>query len=184
MSDAELVDAASGELGNPRGGPEFQRFVRALPPDVRAALNARQLDAMAEALVPQRSPHWVDVRTSLPFPGQRVYVTLLVGKERRSRARLKAEGQFGIWPTLVVAGLFVAIIAASAAAAVMALSLLKGTSGFDMLHWPLKGAVGSSAATGSYRGRCRRRGAGRPLPRERFRARRADRTECRLRAGP
>lgn len=39
--------------------------------------------------------HWVDLRLSVPFPGRRFYLVLLLGPERRAADRLRREGLVG-----------------------------------------------------------------------------------------
>lgn len=72
---------------------QFQRMVRRLPASVLATLTPLQLEAISDALIPDRPTHVIDYRVSIPFFGRRFYITLLVGRERRSLARLATEAQ-------------------------------------------------------------------------------------------
>lgn len=72
---------------------QFQRMVRRLPAPVLAALTPQQLEAIADALIPDPPTHVIDYRVSVPFLGRRFYITLLAGRERRSLARLAREAQ-------------------------------------------------------------------------------------------
>ncbi len=67
----------------------FARIDRAtadsFTPDQRAALKL-----MFAGRGPGR--HWIDVRRSLPLFGRRIYLVLLMGRERRTLERLRREG--------------------------------------------------------------------------------------------
>jgi hypothetical protein len=68
-------------------------FWRKLPESVRNSLSAEQAVAIREAAQvasPRRHP--IDVRLSVPIPGQsRIYLVLLAGRELRSGARREME---------------------------------------------------------------------------------------------
>ena len=68
-------------------------FWRKLPESVRNSLSAEQAVAIREAAQvasPRRHP--IDVRLSVPIPGQsRIYLVLLAGRELRSDARREME---------------------------------------------------------------------------------------------
>lgn len=115
------------------GSPQFQRFIRALPPDVVHALTPAQLDAMAQALKPDKAAHWIDFRASVPLPVIGFYVVLLAGKERRKRARLAAEGQVGLKSSLMLGGILAGIALVSTLVAVLGLHLLRHTIGPGLL---------------------------------------------------
>ena len=70
-------------------------FWRKLPESVRNSLSAEQAVAIREAAQvasPRRHP--VDVRLSVPIPGQsRIYFVLLAGRELRSGARREMENR-------------------------------------------------------------------------------------------
>lgn len=88
--------------------PELTRFLARLPSEFAQRLTPEELTAYAAALSVQRSPHWLDLKASLPIPGFGVYVALMVGRERRSRDRLHREGQLALAPNLLVAGVLTA----------------------------------------------------------------------------
>ncbi len=88
-------------------------------------LSAAGLAAYAEALTPQRSPHWIDLRSSLPIPGCGVYVALMVGRERRARDRLRREGQLGVLPNLVVAAILGATVLTGLLSAMVLIKAIK-----------------------------------------------------------
>jgi hypothetical protein len=115
--------------------PEFKRFLDRLPPEIRQGLDDRQLAAFATALVPERAPHWIDLKASLPIPGYGAYVALMVGRERRNRARLAQEGQLGLAPNLAVLAILAAIVMASAAVALLVLRGLNVLAGGDTALW-------------------------------------------------
>lgn len=95
-----------------------------MPRDVAATFNTEQLAALDRAVTPSR--HAVDIRLSLPFPGGRRYVVLLMGRERRPRARLATYRRshflwtlsnivlFAVLSVLLTLGLVQAIMALSA----------------------------------------------------------------------
>ena len=68
-------------------------FWRKLPESVRNSLSPEQAAAIREAaqvVSPRRHP--IDVRLSVPIPGQsRIYMVLLAGRELRSGARREME---------------------------------------------------------------------------------------------
>jgi hypothetical protein len=70
-------------------------FWRKLPESVRNSLTPEQAAAIREAAqvaAPRRHP--IDVRLSLPVPGQsRIYFVMLAGRELRSEARREMERQ-------------------------------------------------------------------------------------------
>lgn len=94
----------SGPLGtahaqashSPTNHPAFERLLKRLPEEHRRAFTDEQLQALALASIPPPPNHGIEYRVSLPFFGKRFYVTLFVGRERRARSRLVAEGQLPV----------------------------------------------------------------------------------------
>lgn len=78
---------------SPTNHPAFERLLKRLPEEHRRAFTAEQLHALALASIPPPPNHQIEYRVSVPFFGKRFYVTLFVGRERRARSRLVAEGQ-------------------------------------------------------------------------------------------
>lgn len=64
-------------------------FLKRIPPDIRETFNDRQIAAITEAF--NRARHSVDIRLSIPLPGGRRYMVLLMGRERRSAERRRFE---------------------------------------------------------------------------------------------
>ena len=65
-----------------------------IPSEIRSTFSEAQLAALAQASKPQQSRHRVDFRVSIPvWPGRRLYMRLLAGRERRNAKRLATEGQ-------------------------------------------------------------------------------------------
>jgi hypothetical protein len=89
---------------------ELKRFLARLPPSMVRRLTPEELAAYARALTPQRSRHWIDFKTSVPLPGLGIYVALMVGRERRSRERLRQEGQLRWGPYLAIAAVLAATV--------------------------------------------------------------------------
>ncbi len=72
-----------------------EAFLRKLPQEIRDTLTPEQAQAIsrvAQGTIQRRHP--VDFRVSLPLLfGQRAYLVLLIGKEKRSAARREIEKQ-------------------------------------------------------------------------------------------
>ncbi|MCZ6494633.1 MAG: hypothetical protein O6924_00470 [Alphaproteobacteria bacterium] len=64
-------------------------FLDRIPQDIRETFTDRQIAAVNQAF--KRTRHGIDIRVSLPLPGGRRYLVLLMGKERRSRERRRFE---------------------------------------------------------------------------------------------
>ena len=71
----------------------FDRMMANVPEEITQTFSDQQLVALSLASIPRVSPHVIDYRVSIPFFGKRYYLTVLAGRERRSRARLAREGQ-------------------------------------------------------------------------------------------
>ena len=66
------------------------KFFSRIPADIAATFSEQQLMAVKMAFGGRVwGAHWVDIRRSLPLPGSRLYVVLLMGREHRSPDRLK-----------------------------------------------------------------------------------------------
>lgn len=116
----------------PAPPPELGRFLARLPGHLADRLTAEERSAYAAALTPQRSPHWLDFKASLPLPGSGLYVAVMVGRERRSASRLRQEGQRSLSSTLIVASILIATVMAgcvSAMALIKALKILADNGG-------------------------------------------------------
>lgn len=81
---------------SPTNHPAFERLLKRLPEEHRRAFTEEQLRALALASIPPPPNHQIEYRVSVPFFGKRFYVTLFVGRERRVRSRLVAEGQMPV----------------------------------------------------------------------------------------
>lgn len=64
-------------------------FLERISPEIRSTFTDQQLTALSDAF--RRRRHSVDIRVSLPLPGGRRYLVLLMGKERRSSERRRLE---------------------------------------------------------------------------------------------
>ena len=64
-------------------------FLDRIPQDIRESFTDRQISAVNQAF--KRARHGIDIRVSLPLPGGRRYLVLLMGKEQRSRERRRFE---------------------------------------------------------------------------------------------
>jgi hypothetical protein len=106
-----------------KGTPELLRFLNRLPTAMAQRLTEAELAAYAKALAPQRAPHWVDFKASIPIPGFGFYVALMVGRERRNRQRLGLEGLIGFTPNLIIAAILLSTVVTGWLATI---TLLKG----------------------------------------------------------
>ena len=64
-------------------------FLERIPQEVRGTFTDQQITAVNHAF--RRGRHSVDIRLSLPLPGGRRYLVLLMGKEGRSNERRRLE---------------------------------------------------------------------------------------------
>jgi hypothetical protein len=103
--------------------PELLRFLHRLPTAMAQRLSETERAAYAKALAPQRAPHWIDLKASIPIPGFGIYVALMIGRERRNRQRLGLEGQIRFTPNLIIAAILLSTVVAGWLAAV---TLIKG----------------------------------------------------------
>jgi hypothetical protein len=125
--------APSGEPKPPSA--ELRRFLDRLPPDLASRLTPEELAAYAAALAPLRSPHWLDLKASLPIPGFGIYFALMVGRERRNPDRLHQEGQRHLAPNLLVAAILLATVIAGSIAALLLIKGLQMLAGHGDSAW-------------------------------------------------
>lgn len=64
-------------------------FLERIAPEIRKTFSNQQIAAINGAF--RRGRHAVDIRLSVPLPGGRRYLVLLMGKERRSSERRRLE---------------------------------------------------------------------------------------------
>lgn len=78
---------------NPKADSAFDKFFARIPPETAATFTDAQLNAIKRVLSSTTicGGHAVNIRLSLPVPGQRFYFVLLAGWERRSSKRIRAE---------------------------------------------------------------------------------------------
>jgi hypothetical protein len=115
--------------------PELQRFLHRLPTSMSRRLTPEELQAYAKALTPQRSPHWIDFKASVPIPGFGIYVALMVGRERRSPDRLRTEGQLGLAPNLIIASVLFGTVMTGWLSTMLLLEGLALMAGNDTDTW-------------------------------------------------
>ncbi len=115
--------------------PELQRFLHRLPTAMSRRLTHEELQAYAKALIPQRSPHWIDFKASIPIPGFGIYVAFMVGRERRSRIRLRQEGQLGLAPNLIIAAVLLATVMTGWLSTMLLIEGLALMAGDDTAVW-------------------------------------------------
>ena len=113
--------------------PFYEQFYARVPADVASTFSDVQLNAIKLAYGARtRGAHGVEVRKSFPFLWMRLYIVLLLGRERRDRSRLAREGGLlGLageaLVTLLVWGLFIFPW-------VMVLYAAKSALGIDLVH--------------------------------------------------
>ncbi|MCH8037969.1 MAG: hypothetical protein IIC53_12735 [Proteobacteria bacterium] len=86
--------ARRAEARNASDRAFLDHYFRRLDPEVAASFSAEQRDAIA-AMFGARGTvrHAVELRRSVPFPGGwRLYLVLLLGRERRTMSRLYSQG--------------------------------------------------------------------------------------------
>jgi hypothetical protein len=112
--------------------PFIDKFFSRIPREVAASFTVEQLGAVKMAFGARSwGSHAIDVRKSFPLFWHRIYIVLLMGRERRDDERLRAEGaMFGTLGNAVVGVVFLAIILTPVA---FALYLLKSSLGLDVM---------------------------------------------------
>jgi hypothetical protein len=81
----------------------MQRILEQLPPEERYSFSEHQIEALHySALSLPKANHSINIRWSIPFPGKGIYLVFFAGKERRSRKRLLADGDFQLLPRAVL----------------------------------------------------------------------------------
>lgn len=116
--------------------PMLAHVLADIPDDIRATFSPLQIAALARSTQGQAVGHLIDYRVSIPMPaGQRYYVTLLVGRERRNLARLASQGQTQVSRI----ALFYSVLTATLAGLCLfgmfcALYLLKSLSGINVFE--------------------------------------------------
>lgn len=80
-----------------------RRIIEQLSPEERHLFSDSQIEALhRSALSLPTATHAVNLRWSVPFPGKGFYLVLFAGKERRSRHRLLADGDFQLMPRVIL----------------------------------------------------------------------------------
>jgi hypothetical protein len=115
------------------GNEAYERWLRKIPKEILGEFTPLQLTAIELAMRQARPRHWLHFRVSFPWLGQRTYVALMAGKERRSLERLRLEGQMIGWK---IAASYGAVISAIAGAlllsgAVLIFSICKITENYN-----------------------------------------------------
>ena len=133
---SQLALPLSSPQNTPRSAsPELRRFLNRLPPDLAERLTPEERAAYGAALTPHRSPHWLDLKASLPIPGFGIYFALMIGRERRHPERLRAEGQRRIAPNAIVAVILLATVFTGWLAALLMIKALQMIAGNGNHAW-------------------------------------------------
>jgi len=115
-----------------RNDPFIAKFLSRVPSDIAASFTDDQLLAVKMAFGARSwGIHAVDFRRSFLLFGHRLYVVLLMGRERRTADRLRAEhALFGPLGNSFVTALFLCGLALPLLAA---LYVLKSAAGIDVI---------------------------------------------------
>ncbi|MGH1418056.1 MAG: hypothetical protein ACRBCJ_04285 [Hyphomicrobiaceae bacterium] len=117
--------------------PATARMLLGMPEEVRYSFTPAQLNAFIAANKAPPANHAFDYSVSLPWFGSWFYLRLFVGRERRNRSRLTAEGQISL-PKTSIAFVFVVWLfcCLSLFGSVIVLYLIKSTMGIDFMSGP------------------------------------------------
>ncbi|MEH1922807.1 hypothetical protein [Nostoc sp.] len=79
--------------------PTFDRLFAQINPQIASTFTDKQIEALKKAFSYNKSsPHFLDIRVSIPIPRLEFYLVLLAGSERRSQNRLRSEkGLYPFW---------------------------------------------------------------------------------------
>jgi hypothetical protein len=118
--------------GSQRHDPFIDKFFARIPRDAAESFTPAQLAAIRMAFGARSwGSHALDIRKSFPLFWRRVYLVLLIGTERRTADRLRAEGElFGTFGNAIVTLMFVALLLLPLMAG---LYLLKWSAGIDLV---------------------------------------------------
>lgn len=110
------------------------RLFASAEPDFAKSFTNEQIAGLNAALVNADTRfHAVDFRTSISFFGVPFYITLLMGRERRSRERLAQEGQTQVHKIAIAHIVLALVMGLSCLAAIACLLyLLKSAVGIDL----------------------------------------------------
>ncbi len=112
--------------------PFLEKFFSRIPSATAATFTPAQLAAIRMAFGARSwGSHAIDIRKSFPFFRRRLYFVLLIGGERRTAARLRAEGElFGTFGNAIVTLVFIALLIAPL---IVGFYLLKTVAGVDLV---------------------------------------------------
>ncbi|MEM6255094.1 MAG: hypothetical protein AAF821_19435 [Cyanobacteria bacterium P01_D01_bin.156] len=80
-----------------------RHIIEQLPPEQRYTFTEQQIEALHQsALALPKAKHALNLRLSIPFPGNGFYLVFFAGEERRSRKRLLADSDFQLLPKIAV----------------------------------------------------------------------------------
>ncbi len=115
---------------DPRDDPFFNRFFERIGADAAESFSDAQLDAIKRAFGARGfASHRIDLRLSVPLLFTRLYLVLLIGRERRHTPRLD-RAMIGIGRTTMAA----ALILAALLAIVLVLYPIKTAAGIDIFE--------------------------------------------------
>jgi hypothetical protein len=88
-----LAEEAAAQPPHWREDPFFAQYFARIDRETADSFSPQQRAAL-KLMFAGRAPgrHWIDLRRSVPLLGRRIYLVLLVGRERRSAERLRREG--------------------------------------------------------------------------------------------
>jgi hypothetical protein len=113
--------------------PAAQRLLGRIPVQTLSTISGHQIDAIARAVESEPSTHLIDFRASVPLGFMQLYITVLIGRERRRASRLAAEGQ--LHPVRIVIGylLLLSLLVSAVLGFAVILYCIKSVLGIDLL---------------------------------------------------
>ncbi len=108
-----------------------------LPAHIRQSLDHQQRLALAAANVPDTADHLIAYRVSVPIFKRRFYLSILIGRDRRSLSRLVGEGQVGHYKIVATYVCAIALLVAVAVFGAVLLALVfEGVMRMDTMSVP------------------------------------------------
>lgn len=81
----------------------INRTLEQMPPEERYLFSQSQIESLhRSALALPKTNHPINIRWSIPFPGNGFYLVFFAGRERRSRRRLLTDKDFQLLPRIIL----------------------------------------------------------------------------------
>ncbi|WP_121970727.1 hypothetical protein [Leptolyngbya sp. BC1307] len=118
LSDRLYTDLIFDMHPSANQNPYTQRMLKRMPAEISATFSPTQIQAIESAISPHQ--HAIDLRLTLPLPGQGIYLVFLAGRNRRAYYR-DLQNRHSLIMPIVMAGII------AGAAAIFALIHLKNS---------------------------------------------------------